>query len=308
MYKYNGLRRRKTYDEIVDYLLHKQETIKYPERTKLYPRGVLDDLGDGSMTTIKTSAKPDKETQTELRMSDKATQTSLNKRIQVDVEINPNEYYKKLFAYPDEEVISHSYWFKWRIKDKETQTSKLNFMNHEPIDLPSFTPPPSPKQSTSNPPLYVNIASDATDAAFAPTNFGLAWLGNYMSSQNASSPLNYSPPVSTPVASSATSSISVPSDNIADVIANMDLPDWSPSIPASRTESVNSSRPASRPITVASSRPISVNSSRPISVVSSRPISVASSPHYSPAASPSTLPYSLESPVVYEPDEPEPHK
>ena len=47
------------------------------------------------MTMIKTSRKPDeedKETQTELRKSDKATQTDiLNKAVQVDVEINPNE-------------------------------------------------------------------------------------------------------------------------------------------------------------------------------------------------------------------------
>ena len=33
---YNGLRKKETYDEIVDYLENKQEKIKYPDRTKAY--------------------------------------------------------------------------------------------------------------------------------------------------------------------------------------------------------------------------------------------------------------------------------
>ncbi len=90
MFKYNGLRKRQTYDELIDYLIYKQETIKYPQRIKLYPRGILDDLDD--VKAFQSLRKEDKETQTELRKSYKATQTDfLHKAIQVDIEVKPNE-------------------------------------------------------------------------------------------------------------------------------------------------------------------------------------------------------------------------
>ena len=175
MFKYNGLRRRQTYDEIVDYLQHRQETIKYPQRIKLYPRGILDDLGDGSMM-IKTSRKPDeedKETQTELRKSNKATQTDiLRKAVQVDVEKNPHEYHKRLRPYDGEEVVNYRYWFNWYIKDKATQTSKFTFMDRREFVHPVFTPPSTPVREKEKPPLYVDIATDVTETAFAPVNLG----------------------------------------------------------------------------------------------------------------------------------------
>ncbi len=253
MFKYNGLRRRQTYDEIIDYLQHRRETIKYPQRIKLYPRGILDDLGD--VKAFKTLHKEDKETQTELKMSDKATQTDLShKAVQVDVGVNPNEYHKRLRPYDGEEVINYRYWFNWYIKDKATQTSKFTFMDRREFVHPVFTPPSTPVREKEKPPLYEDIATDVTDVTFAPVNLGLTWIGHYMSSQNASSPLHYSPPVS---------NINSPASSVTSIIA--------------------------------SSRPISVASSRPVSVASSRPVSVHSSPHYpvSPQ-SPSYLPVPYE--------------
>ena len=90
--------------------------------------------------------------------------------------LNPYEYQHWLKAYDGEEVINYRYWFNWYIKDKATQTSKFTFMNRKDYEYPVFTPPPSPKQNTDNRPLYVDIATDATDTAFAPVNVGLvAW-------------------------------------------------------------------------------------------------------------------------------------
>jgi len=227
MFKYNGLRKRQTYDELIDYLIYKQETIKYPQRIKLYPRGILDDLDD--VKAFKTLRKEDKETQTELRKSDKATQTDiLHKAVQVDVEINPNEYHKRLRPYDGEEVINYRYWFNWYIKDKATQTSKFTFMDRREFVHPVFTPPSTPVREKEKPPLCEDIATDVTDVTFAPVNLGLTWIGHNMSSQNASSPLHDSHPV------------------------------YNINSPASSVTSIISS---SRPITIASSRPVSVHSS-----------------------------------------------
>ena len=66
MLKYNGLRKRQTYDELVDYLLNKQDIIKYPSRIKLYPRSILDDLYD--IKASKILHKENKETQTECQI------------------------------------------------------------------------------------------------------------------------------------------------------------------------------------------------------------------------------------------------
>ena len=209
MFKYNGLRRRQTYDEIINYLQHRQETIKYPQRIKLYPRSILDDLGD--VKAFKTLHKEDKETQTELKMSDKATQTDIShKTVQVDIEVNPNEYHKRLRPYDGEEVINYRYWFNWCIKDKATQTSKFTFMDRREFVHPVFTPPSTPVREKEKPPLYEDIATDVTDVTFAPVNLGLTWIEQCMSSQNASSPLRDSPPaynINSP-ASSVTSIIS----------------------------------------------------------------------------------------------------
>ena len=57
---YTGLKRRETYDEIVDYLEHGQEQIKYPNRKAKqlrespYLTNLLDADGDGSLEMEKT--------------------------------------------------------------------------------------------------------------------------------------------------------------------------------------------------------------------------------------------------------------
>ena len=110
----------------------------------------LDDIDD--VKAFKTLRKEDKETQTELRKSDRATQTNiLNKAVQVDVEINPNEYHKRLRPYDGEEVINYRYWFNWYIKDKATQTSKFTFMDRREFVHPDFTPPSTPVREKEKP-------------------------------------------------------------------------------------------------------------------------------------------------------------
>ncbi len=43
MLKYNGLRKRPTYDELTDYLHNRQETIRYPRRHRFSPYALLED-------------------------------------------------------------------------------------------------------------------------------------------------------------------------------------------------------------------------------------------------------------------------
>ena len=183
----------------------------------------------------------------------------MNKAVQVDVEINPNEYHKRLRPYDGEEVINYRYWFNWYIKDKATQTSKFTFMDRREFVHPVFTPPSTPAREKEKPPLYVGIATDVIDVTFAPVNLGLTWIEQCVSSQNASSPLNYSPLVS---------NTHSPASSVTSIIAS------------------------SRPISVASSRPVSVASSRPVSVHSSPHYPVSpQSPSYLPA------PYEEDSPA-----------
>ena len=223
MLKYNGLRKRQTYDELIDYLLNKQETIKYPSRIKLYPRSVLDDLCDTK--AFKILRKEDTETQTELIMSDKATQTDLSRKaVQVNVKLNPTEYQHWLKAYDGEEVINYRYWLNLKIKDKATQTPKFSIINRTEYEYPVFTPPSTPVREKRKPPLNVNMATQIANTTTTSINFGLTAIGNYLTNQNPISPLYYS-------------NINSPSSSVTSVIAS------------------------SRPVTVNSSRPVSVQSS-----------------------------------------------
>ena len=51
--KFNGLRKKKTYDELIDYVMNKQEKIQYPDRTAKFLRNspqlsnLLDSNGEG---------------------------------------------------------------------------------------------------------------------------------------------------------------------------------------------------------------------------------------------------------------------
>ena len=44
MLKYNGLRKRPTYEELIDYLHNRQETIRYPHRIRFSPYALLEDM------------------------------------------------------------------------------------------------------------------------------------------------------------------------------------------------------------------------------------------------------------------------
>jgi hypothetical protein len=75
---YTGLRKRETYNEIVDYLEHGQEKIKYPDRratqirNSLYMTNLLD--GDGDME--KQQNKAMKNTEVEHRIIEEASRTN----------------------------------------------------------------------------------------------------------------------------------------------------------------------------------------------------------------------------------------
>jgi len=122
MYKYNVLRQKRTYDELVDYIIRRhQQQINY------HSRGVLSEMYDESAIMVNASTlheKEDKVTQTELRTIEKSMQTDIMKMIekatqtdvfhkgaQVNVKLNPNEYQHWLKAYDGEEVINYRYLF-----------------------------------------------------------------------------------------------------------------------------------------------------------------------------------------------------
>lgn len=92
MQKYNGLRRRPTYDELIDYLHNRQETIRYPRRVKVNPYALLDDMTSEAVKRLIAErnvlqTKFDKMTQTDPNTFDKAIQTDpymFDKSIQTD--------------------------------------------------------------------------------------------------------------------------------------------------------------------------------------------------------------------------------
>ena len=69
MLKYNGLRRRPTYDELIDYLHNRQETIRYPHRIRFSPYALLEDMDRDAIRRMKYEHLNNKE------LFDKATQT-----------------------------------------------------------------------------------------------------------------------------------------------------------------------------------------------------------------------------------------
>ena len=68
MLKYNGLRKRPTYEELIDYLHNGQETIIYPRRIRLSPYVLLEDIDRDAIRRMKYEHLNNKE------LFDKATQ------------------------------------------------------------------------------------------------------------------------------------------------------------------------------------------------------------------------------------------
>ena len=81
MLKYNGLRKRPTYEELIDYLHNRQETIRYPHRIRFSPYALLEDMDRDAIRRMEYEHLNNKE------LLDKATQTDLqrkHKSIQTD--------------------------------------------------------------------------------------------------------------------------------------------------------------------------------------------------------------------------------
>ena len=246
------IKKRPTFEELIQDLQNFDKLIKYPNRKATRIKEWVDMLNlniSSPVNFVDEQIKQifeDKAVQTELlKLADKATQTDINEKgIQVDITPIPLKYTKLLGSYEGPDVIDDSGWFSFKKKRKATQTLRFGSAYDYPI---SYTPPspPSPPLSSSpnaRPTEIPDLINPLINAFFAPLNFGLGILND--------SPVN--------------SNISVQS---------------SPPI------SVHSSPP----ISIASSSTSKI-SSPPISVASSHPISVASSHHITTPVSPSYLP------------------
>ena len=123
---YHGLKKRKTYDEIINYLLYDQEIIKYPDRSAKKRKEWTDQkFHDYNLYKEMRLQKELKNIQIKRLFSNKSTQTYINhKATQDNIVVDENQPFKKLDFYTDEEVIDRRYLLNRKIKDKETQTRR----------------------------------------------------------------------------------------------------------------------------------------------------------------------------------------
>jgi hypothetical protein len=126
MLKYNGLRRRPTYDELIDYLHNRQETIRYPHRTKFNPDTILEDMGHDAIIRMNydrfNKALFDKATQTDPTIMHKSIQTDpymFDKSFQIDDDIDYDKYLDGNYKILPETVESYSK------RQKKTQTKRF---------------------------------------------------------------------------------------------------------------------------------------------------------------------------------------
>ena len=127
MHKYNGLRRRSTYDELIDYLHNRQEIIRYPRRVKVNPYALLDDMSSEAVKRLIAErnvlqTKFDKMTQTDPQTFDKAIQTDpymFDKNTQKDDDVDYDKYFSGEFLILPETVESYAR------RHKKTQTKRF---------------------------------------------------------------------------------------------------------------------------------------------------------------------------------------
>ena len=126
MLKYNGLRRRPTYDELIDYLHNRQETIRYPHRTKFNPDTILEDMGHDAIIRMNydrfNKTLFDKATQTDPNIMHKSIQTDpymFDKSFQIDDDIDYDKYLDGNYKILLETVESYSK------RQKKTQTKRF---------------------------------------------------------------------------------------------------------------------------------------------------------------------------------------
>ena len=111
MINFYGLRRRQTYDEVIDYLHNRQDTLRFPKRIRFKTDRLLYDLASESLNRLdqerKQITKEDKGTQTEPLTVDRGMQTEpyttdrgmqtdpymFDKSTQQDDGVNYDQYY-----------------------------------------------------------------------------------------------------------------------------------------------------------------------------------------------------------------------
>ena len=93
---YDGMRRRETYDEIIDYIQNRQEKIKYPDRlaSRLRNTPELSNLLDGEGDSVTDLEQQQREQYTniekDLRIREMATQTNQTAQVlRVDTGVSP---------------------------------------------------------------------------------------------------------------------------------------------------------------------------------------------------------------------------
>ena len=150
MIKYNGLRRRPTYDELIDYLHNRQETIIYPRRIRFSPYALLEDMDHDAIRRMKyehlnNKELLDKATQTDLQRKHKSIQTDpymFDKSFQIDDGVDYDQYLNGNFnilpetadSYPKRQKKTQTKRFEPMIKQLQSRINQpYNFDNDHPL-------------------------------------------------------------------------------------------------------------------------------------------------------------------------------
>lgn len=209
MLKYNGLRKRPTYDELIDYLHNRQETIIYPRRIRFSPYALLEDMDHDAIRRMKYEHLNNKElfdkaTQTDPQIKHKAIQTDpymFDKSFQIDDGVDYDQYLNGNFKILPETVDSYpKRQKKTQTKRYEPMIKQLQSRINQPYNFdndPLLLEPPSSWNTLFN---WGEIPQD--DAAEIPEHVSIP------ASSKKSSPVQFppsppSPPDRDPLASSS---------------------------------------------------------------------------------------------------------
>lgn len=225
---YNGLKKRKTFEELIEDLQNFDKLIKYPNRKATRIKEWIDMLNMNISSPINFvddhigKLFDDKAVQTDfIELKDKSTQTDINEKgTQVDITPQPLKYTKLLDSYAGPDVVDDSGWFSFKKKKKATQTLRAGHMQYPPTNYDPPSPPYTPSEPNggrnAQPLDLPDLMNPLINMFFAPLNFGLGLLNNSPAETVNSSPpisVHSSPPVS--VASSSTSKITTPPISVA---------------------------------------------------------------------------------------------
>jgi len=209
---YNGLRRRKTYDELIINVTQSNYAREHIDRERTIPipwgtHEMSHQIGKQDMSTqTDQTTTADKATQTVIRVKDKATQTDVNdKATQANIKVDPRYWLKDLKPYVGPDVVDHTSlsffgWFKKRQdKIKATQTPRLTTAFTYPLYFYEPDDEPEQQQGTEDREFELpDVINPLLDAFFAPLNFGLGMLNPDHESIHSSLPISVhsSPPIS----------------------------------------------------------------------------------------------------------------